>query len=783
MKKNKPYIITNKILLFGLILFLIWFTFCLPKPLFQSPTSTVIVDENHDLLGAKIADDGQWRFPHSDDVPEKFKIAIITYEDQYFYKHLGVNPVAIVHAAKTNIKAKSIKRGGSTISQQTIRLARNNPKRTYVEKAKEAMMAIRLELGYSKSKILSYYASNAPFGGNVVGIHAASWRYFGRDIQDISWAEAATLAVLPNSPGLIHPGRNRQELKEKRDALLLRLLEKKNIDTFTYEIAIQEPLPEEPHALPRHAPHLTERVNQQYSGDMIVTSIDKQWQLQANRIVTSHQSQLSQNQIHNTAAIIIDVKSRTVKAYVGNSSSNSENQNQVDCIISPRSTGSTLKPFLYAAALDDGLFLPKSLVADVPTYYNNYTPKNFSESFSGAVPANSALAKSLNIPAVRLLDEYGIPKFHSVLQDLELNDIKYKASHYGLPLILGGAESSLWDLTRAYTGMASTLTHFNENEGLYFRGEFQTLSYLKEEESPILKPNKQQEVFSASSIWHTMNALVEAKRPGKEKAWEYYSNSQKVAWKTGTSFGNKDAWAIGVSPNYVVGVWVGNADGEGRTGNTGLATAAPILFDLFDILPPSNEWFAPPVQELYTTEVCRLSGQLAKPSCTEIVTEYVSELGLETKACSYHQLVTTNLTGEYQVNLNCMEKELVKQKSYFVLPPKQAMYFSKQNISYTDLPPFHPNCVGNNDETFSIIYPQAQAEVSIPQNIKGDEESIVAKVATKNRDMKLYWYLDDQFLGTTKTIHQMELNPNLGKHVLGIMNTEGVQMFQVFYVK
>jgi len=734
MKRIKRHINPNlkKLFLIGASLGLLWFMFCLPRPLFQSPTSTVVVDVEQKLLGAKIADDGQWRFPQNDEIPEKFKIAIVTYEDQHFFKHIGVNPVAIFNAAKTNIKAKSIKRGGSTITQQTIRLARNNPKRTYGEKLKEALMAIRLELGRSKSKILSHYASNAPFGGNVVGLDAASWRYFGRDSKELSWAEASMLAVLPNAPGLIHPGRNREELKIKRDELLLKLLKTKKIDDQTYELAIQESLPEKPHILPRYTPHLVERANQEYHGQIVESSISLPWQKQANQILANHQVGLSQNQIHNSAAIIIDVETKTVKAYVGNASTMGAYQNQVDCITSARSTGSTLKPFLHAAALDDGLLLPESLVADIPTYYNNYSPKNFSNSFSGAVPANSALAKSLNITAVRLLDEYSVPKFHSILQDLDLKDVKYKASHYGLPLILGGAESSLWDLTKAYAGMASTLNHFNENKGIYYRDE--------------------------------------------------YESSQKVAWKTGTSFGNKDAWAIGVSPNYVIGVWVGNADGEGRTGNTGLATAAPILFDLLEILPKSNEWFTPPVEELYTTNTCKVSGQLANSYCPTIQPTLVSKMGLETKACEFHQLITTTATGDFQVNLNCANGD-IQQASYFVLPPKQAMYYARQNVNYKDLPPFHPSCIGNQEQSFSILYPQAQAELSIPKNIQGEKESLVAKVATKNRDSKLFWYLDDEYLGTTKTIHQMELNPKAGKHVLGIMNLDGVQSFQVFYVK
>ena len=764
-----------------MLIFFIWFIFCLPKPLFHTPTSTVLVSEQGELLGAKIADDGQWRFPPTTAVPEKFAAAIITYEDQQFYKHLGINPVAIIQAAKANMKAGEIKRGGSTITQQTIRLSRKNPPRTYWEKGKEAIFATRLELGSSKQHILALYSSHAPFGGNVVGIDAAAWRYFGRNAQDLSWAEAATLAVLPNAPGLIHPGRNRNQLEEKRNQLLAQLQKTGKLDAFTYELAIQEPLPLQPLNLPRHAPHMLDYAEQEHRGEVISTSLSLPLQTAASRIVNQHHQSLKQNRIHNAAAIIIDVRTKQVKAYIGNTETTASYQDQVDVVQAQRSTGSLLKPFLYAASLDKGEFLPHTLIADIPTYYNNYTPQNFNKTFSGAAPADQALATSLNVPAVRMLNEYGIPTFHNVLQNLHLNGVKYKPSHYGLPLILGGAESSLWELCRAYAGMASTLNHFAEQEQ-YFKDEYAQLSIYA---TPIANQatRKQYDVFSAASIWHTMNALVEAKRPGEKKAWEYFSSSQKLAWKTGTSYGNKDAWAIGVNPNYVVGVWVGNADGEGRTGNTGLQTAAPILFDLVDMLPPSNEWFSPPVSELYQATVCKQSGQLVNRHCPNPDTLLINQIGLQTKPCAYHQLLSTTKNGEFLVNQRCAEPGNITQTAYFVLPPKQALFYAKHTTNYKPLPPTKPGCTSQERQNLSIIYPQSMATISIPTNIQGQPEKLVARVTHKEKNARLYWYLNHAYLGSTKSMHQMELAPKPGKHLLGITDEHGEQVFRYFTVK
>jgi len=550
VKKIVDYIKSHKKRAVIITILLVVYYFCLPKQLFNDPTATVITSQKNDLLGAMIANDGQWRFPQNDSVPEKFKTCIIHFEDAYFYEHPGFNPVSIFKALKENINSGTVKRGGSTLTQQVVRLSRKKP-RTYLEKAKEIILATRLELRHSKEEILSLYASNAPFGGNVVGLDAASWRYFNRDSKDLSWAESAALAVLPNAPSLIYPGKNQERLFKKRNRLLKKLLEEEVIDSLTYNLSVVETLPQKPYPLPQIAPHLLQRVARDNYGKQIKTTIDTKLQEQTNFVVKNHYNMLKQNEIYNISVLVLDVNTRKVLSYIGNSPTDKAHQKDVDIINKPRSTGSILKPFLYAAMLDTGDILPHTLVADVPTEFGSYVPENFNKEFDGAVPASRALARSLNVPSVRMLRSFGLDRFHHYLKELELKDLKYDANHYGLSLVLGGAESNLWDLCKSYAAMSSTLNHFNETSSEYFDNEFGEPTFLASETIAFGEKTAEKTVFDAASIYLTFESLKEVNRPSGDENWKFFDNSKQIAWKTGTSFGFRDAWAIGTTKDYV----------------------------------------------------------------------------------------------------------------------------------------------------------------------------------------------------------------------------------------
>ena len=423
--------VPKKVGLICIACFLIIYTFCLPKELFHVPYATVVVDRHNELLGARIAKDGQWRFPPCDSVPDKFIRCLLAFEDKHFYKHPGVNPFSLFRAAWQNLRHGRIVSGGSTLTMQTIRLSRNQP-RTFLEKIIEIILATRLELQYSKQEILAMYASHAPFGGNVVGLDAATWRYFSHPASDLSWAEAATLAALPNAPSSIYPGKNREALLKKRNRILKILLEQGDISASDFKLALAEPLPTTPRALPQIAPHLVDHIANQYPGQYVVSTIDKGLQLQMEALANRHSQEFARSDIKNLALLVIDLQDNQVLAYCGNTRLDGlANGHQVDIIRAPRSTGSILKPFLYYAALEEGLILPHMLLPDIPININGFAPQNFNRQFEGAVSASEALARSLNIPSVELLQQYGVPKFYDFLQQIGLSTPAHPASHYG----------------------------------------------------------------------------------------------------------------------------------------------------------------------------------------------------------------------------------------------------------------------------------------------------------------------------------------------------------------
>ncbi|MBR4427833.1 MAG: transglycosylase domain-containing protein, partial [Clostridia bacterium] len=434
-----------------IILLLLLWLFSLPRELFRGvPYSTVVESAEGELLGARIADDGQWRFPPCDTVPARFAAALVQFEDRHFYWHPGVDPGAVLRAIRDNVRSGHVVSGGSTITMQVIRLSRGR-ERTLWQKFVEAFKATRLEARCPKSRILALYASNAPFGGNVVGLDAAAWRYFGRPPEELSWAEAATLAVLPNAPSAIHMGRGREELLAKRNRLLGRLLEHGDISRETYEAALEEPLPGEPLPLPSHAFHYVESAPH---GVRTRSSIQYHLQLAVEEAVRRRSDALAAEGVADMAAVVMDNASGAVVAYVGNSSPERERPGrQVDIASAPRSTGSILKPFLYAGALSAGVILPRTLLPDVPVNLGGFAPQNFDRQFYGAVPANEALARSLNVPSVFLLRKYGVERFYEDLRAMGLTTLTQPAGHYGLALILGGAEGRLTEITAAYSAI------------------------------------------------------------------------------------------------------------------------------------------------------------------------------------------------------------------------------------------------------------------------------------------------------------------------------------------
>ncbi|MCK5725781.1 MAG: penicillin-binding protein 1C [Thiotrichaceae bacterium] len=759
----------------------ILFWFSLPNTLFDRPISTLLLDEKGHLLGAHIASDEQWRFPAVDKLPEKFVICLTQFEDKRFAYHLGVDPLAVARAFKLNLQQGRVVSGGSTLTMQLIRLSRNNKSRTIGEKLVEMMLALRLELSVSKDEILRQYATHAPFGGNIVGLETASWRYFGRRSSQLSWAESATLAVLPNSPALIHPGRRSTALLKKRNALLKRLNEKGLIDHLSYELATIEKLPLRPKPLPRLAAHLLDTLRLQQGSKTITSTLDKSLQQKVQNVIYSHAEKLRSQSIHNIAALVIDNRTFQVKAYIGNAN-NKQTGNQgyaIDLVHRRRSSGSTLKPFLFANMIQAGDLLPETLISDVPVRYAGFRPQNYDRKFNGAVRAKEALARSLNIPAANMLSQYGVGRFQADLQNMGLRSLHRNPKDYGLTLILGGAEATLWEITSLYANLAKLAQQPHRNS-------------MEQWQSPKVLAKQVDKFFettgmSPASAWMTIKALLEVTRPGTAGFWRKFSSSRKVAWKTGTSFGHRDAWAIGMTPQYTVGVWVGNANGIGVNGLTGVSSAAPILFDIFNRLPRNGQWFTKPSHQMKTINICKNDGYLVANGCASHQYDVPRDSFFD-KLSPYHQRLHLDATERWQVNSRCEPVQSMQHKSWFILPPDQAHFYQQNNADYQAPPLYRKDCLQNrgkgvaNSNPISLIYPKRHTQVYIPIELDGKAGKVVFKAIHRIPEKRLYWHIDDQYLGSTQVFHEQAVWLKGGKHQLILVDEDGYRRERWFRI-
>jgi penicillin-binding protein 1C len=766
---------------FFIVLFLFFF-FSVPRPLFNTPYSTVVESSDGKLLGARIAADQQWRFPEVDSVPQKYEKCVLLFEDRYFRFHPGINPVSVVRSLFQNIKERKIVSGGSTLTMQVCRLARGEKERSVKNKIIEMIWALNLELRFSKKTILKLYASHAPFGGNVVGLDAASWRYFARPANELSWAESATLAVLPNAPSLIYPGRLDNRLKQKRDWLLEKLLENGDIDSLTFQLSVAEPLPDKVNPLPINAYHLVEKAAQKNNGQRIKSTIDGYFQSKVAELVNRHRQNLEANHIYNIAVVVSEVSTREVKTYVGNvfDGQETEHGNSVDVAISPRSSGSILKPFLYCKMLDDGLITPQMLIPDIPTRFGGFTPLNFDQEFNGAVPAEQALARSLNIPSVKMLQNYGVPPFYSFLKKSGMNTLTRPPEHYGLSLILGGAEVTLLDLAAMYTSLVSILKNYDENDGNYEAVPFKPLvwkmadSYSDKTSNAGIQP-----VVRASSVYLTLQALLQVQRPESETGWQEFASARNIAWKTGTSFGFRDGWAVGMNRDFVISVWVGNADGEGRPGLTGVSAAAPLLFDIFALLPVSD-WFNKPVDEMEEVKLCAESGFRPGANCDSTKLVWLPR-GSKVEVCPWHEKIHLNENSTFRVNAGCYPVSKMIHKNWFVLSPAMEYYFKPRNPLYALLPPMLPGCT-DEIQPLEFVYPREWNNLFVPTDLDGTPGQLIFELVHRERNATIYWHLDEKFMGTTSGFHQLAVRPEIGWHVINVTDQSGNSRTRRFFI-
>lgn len=763
-----------------LAVFSIWFYFALPRLFSGVPFSPVLLDCNGQLLDARVAQDQQWRFPPgSQELPERYLQCLIHFEDRRFYWHPGIDPLAVARAVIQNVRGQDRVSGASTLSMQLIRIWRKAP-RTWWNKIYEAILAVRLEFRYSKREILHLYSLHTPMGRNIVGAWSACWLYFGRPLNELSWAESALLAVLPNSPTALNPGKGRDRLKKKRDGLLNRLCRRKLIDTLTRDLAVNEDLPKAAGGLgERRAVHLLDTLHHQVQGSersypLYPSTIVLDLQQRAEKVLARHQQNLAKSRIHDLCALIVDHGTGQVLAYLGNAAYLNGGRDQsawLDLVMCRRSTGSILKPFLYASMLQEGELTAQQLVEDIPTFIRGFVPQNFNRSYLGAVAAKDALAYSLNIPAVRLLQRHGLQRFYDQLKSMGMNTLQRPADGYGLTLILGGAEGTLWNMTELYSRLAQAA--LGNDRALALSALTATPRQAAAESWPI----------RSGAAWLTLQALTEVARPGLESHWQSFTSSRLLSWKTGTSHGFRDAWAMGVTPRHCLAVWVGNADGEGRPELSGLNVAAPVLFDLYQLVP-AGEAFPAPWRDLKAVTLCRESGFLPGPNCHDTVQALLPAAAEYRSLCPFHERIFLDKSGRFRVDSRCEESYNMQAEDRFVLPPVLAYYSERWRPSFRPLPPWRKDCaeMGGEADAMNLIYPPSGGVVYVPIQLDGQRGAVVFRLVHRYPERLVYWHLDDRYLTATRHFHELELAPEPGKHLITLVDESGVVCRRSFTV-
>lgn len=769
-RKIRKFVKISLIIL--IFLAIVYWLIPLPEPLFEANYSTVVWDEDGHLLRAFLNTDEQWYLAPVDEhqIPEKLKLAILNFEDRHFYRHPGVNPFSIARAVWQNLASGAVKSGASTITMQVIRLATKN-RRTIGNKMLEILQAIKLEVKFTKEQIFKMYVHHAPYGGNIIGYQAASLAYFNKRPGQLTWAEAAMLAVLPNSPGMISPVMNRKELLQKRNRLLEKLSRKKVLSPEIYRSSIVEPLPGYRPSFFNLAPHLAQTLKEsenQRPGH-IHTYIKREYQQGIEKLVSRHLKYLNSRGIRNGSAIVVETATGRVRAYVGSQDFfDMENGGQVDGVTAPRSTGSILKPFLYALAMDEGLILPQTRIRDIPSYFGSFSPANADRKYNGLVSADEALIRSLNVPAVRLLNAYGFHQFFLFLEAAGLTTLFRRPDDYGLTLILGGAEASLFDLARLYRGLGSY-------------GHFSPLRITKKDRLPDPAPAS----ISAEACYLTLNILRQLKRPGAEYYWDQYQHQYPLAWKTGTSYGQRDAWSVGVSPRWTIGVWVGNFSGEGNSNLSGAACAAPLMFDIFNSLPKGGDrhWFSRKGLRFRTVELCQETGFAAGPECERTIRIDGPRSVKPLRRCPFHHSIFVTPDEKYSVCSRCWQPGNYRKIKKLIYPPDVSQYLREAGVILAHLPPHRPGCPGQNQSRpLQILYPVPNARIWLPRDFSGDLQKITLRVAHRSRNRHIFWYLDDVYQGKTRDPHKLAVPFKAGWHRLTVVDEDGNRQTRKFYV-
>lgn len=725
----------------------------------SAPVSTLVLDRDEHWMRVHVTRDGggMVRIPvRRDELPERLVEAVLDFEDRRYAWHLGVDPLAIARAAWLNLTTGRVVSGGSTITMQVARMLERRP-RTLSAKLVEMARAVQLELRYSKDEILELYFNLAPYGGNLEGVGAAAYYYFEKPVSRLSLDEAATLAALPNSPTVLAPGRGRDKLAKRRNDVLARMAANGVVTADEAERAMHTPVTAARRTAPFVAPHLAEKVRQLHPGrPRLHTTIERELQLRAEKLLTDHVDRLTAHGITNGALVIIDNETRKVRAYVGSRAFfDAASQGQVDGADALRSPGSTLKPFVYALGLERGVIGMNTLLEDVPLRYKDWEPSNFDGKWHGMVAAKDALAQSLNIPAVKVAQAVEPRGLVELLRLAGVRAVKADPTKYGLASVLGGVDLSLLELTNLYATLARGGLH---------RG------YKLLEDDP---DGPEVRLYSPEAAYSVTEILTDVRRPELPESWRDAVALPRVAWKTGTSYGRRDAWAVGVTRRWSVGVWVGNFDGRGVPELVGVESAAPLLFALLPLLPgvATDPWIDQP-PGLVRREVCALSGARPGPGCAHVTTELALPQA-PAAPCALHVVLDIDDDSGLRLCSRCRAGHRHHPETFVAWPASVVGHLREAGVMAAPLPAHNPACAhGLGGEPPVIRAPNDGDEFVIRPGVPLEHQQI-ALIGSAAGGGPLFWFVDDALQAQTEGGSAVMLDPVHGTHRLVAVDAEG----------
>jgi penicillin-binding protein 1C len=709
----------------GLILLLFFFNLVFPLP-DKVEYSTLVTDNKGELINASLTKDDKWRMKTElAEISPLLRKTIIAKEDKYFYSHPGVNPFAVTRAFFKNILRLKRTSGASTITMQVAR-ALEPGKRNIWSKVRESFRAFQLEWKYDKDEILQLYLNLIPYGGNIEGVKAAALLYFKKNPDHLSLAEITALSIIPNRPSSLVIGKNNDRIVTERNRWLQKFAADKVFTKKEIEDALEEPLTATRGIVPRYIPHLSYKLRKQGS-HLIKTNINLNTQLKTEKIVEDYIRAQRLKNIKNAAVVIIDNKTNKVITYLGSSNFNDTTDGgQVNGANAVRQPGSTLKPLLYAMCFDEGLLTPKTIMTDVPVNYEGYAPENYDKKFNGYVTTEYALEHSLNIPAVKSLKLLGHEKLIQKLANCNFKQIQKDQRKLGLSLILGGCGTTLEELTGLFAAFA--------NNGIYAPPSFLQADSFKQKTT----------VISPAANYMINEILSKVNRPDFPLNWTATERMPKIAWKTGTSYGRRDAWSIGYNKNYTVGIWVGNFSGVGVADLSGANIATPLLFKIFNTIDYDNdkEWFSQP-KDCDIRQVCSETGLPPSPDCNSLVTDYFIPLISSTKVCNNRQEIMVSPDEKVSYCKSCAPETGYKKKWFKIVDPDMQAWFEDNGISYQKIPTHNPDCeMIFKDNAPFIISPVNGTEYLIN---KKDLEPLQLVSKTANDVSKVYWYINNKF--------------------------------------